>query len=107
MTEISSQITAGAIAVWAIQRLKEAGWFPWLSHHTDLCNRIASVIMATATNAGIDVVYAWSGETLTLTLGGLTMANVLTFLWSVANSAAMQELIYRAAVKPNNKGGVE
>jgi len=99
MNEISSQVTAGAIVVWAIQQLKASNWCPWLKIDTDTLNRIVAVILAAATASGIIVTYGWADSTFTFTAAGLTPLHIVQFLWQMATSVAIQELVYRTAVK--------
>lgn len=97
--ELISQVTASGIVVWLLQHLKQSGWAPWITQSTDNLNRIVAVVLATATTAGIAIASAWDGGTLTLTISGLTVSNILTFVWKIANGVVMQEIIYRGAVK--------
>lgn len=99
MNEISSQITAGAIVVWLIQRLKASNWCPWLQVDTDVLNRLVAAILAATTASGIIVTYGWADSTFTLTASGLTPIHAAQFLWQMATSVAIQELVYRTAVK--------
>ena len=100
-TELASQITTGAAVVWLIQYLKNANWFPWLRIDTDVLSRIVAVVLAAASASGILIVYGWAGETSTFTFSasGVTPAHVFQFIWSIATSLTIQELVYRTAVK--------
>lgn len=99
MNELSSQVTAGAIVVWVIQKLKASNWCPWLKIDTDTLNRIVAVVLATGTASGIIVTYGWSDSTFTFSAAGLTLEHGLQFVWSIVTSTAIQELVYRTAVK--------
>ena len=98
---LPSQITAAAIVVWLIQYLKNSDRFPWLRVDTDLLSRIVSVILGAASASGVLIAYGWAPETSTFTFSasGLTIAHVVQFIWSVATSVTIQELVYRGAVK--------
>ena len=102
MTEtLPSQVTAAAIVVWLIQYLKNSDRFPWLRVDTDILSRVVSVLLGTASASGILIAYGWSGETSTFTFSasGLTLEHVAKFVWQIATSVTIQELVYRGAVK--------
>jgi hypothetical protein len=98
-SELASQITTGAAVVWLIQYLKNANWFPWLRIDTDVLSRIVAVILAAASASGIIVAYGWANSTLTFSASGLTPEHAFQFLWKIATSLTIQELVYRTAVK--------
>lgn len=101
MNELSSQITAASIVVWLIQYLKNNDRFPWLRVDTDILSRIVSVVLGAASASGIIIAYGWVGETSTFSFSasGLTLEHVVQFVWQVATSVTIQELVYRGAVK--------
>lgn len=92
------QAVIASVAVWLLERLKAWTGTPWVSQATDKLNRWLSALLATLSAAGILVVTNWSGfETgsLVITVTGLTLANILTFLWTIAQNLALQEWFYR------------
>lgn len=98
---LPSQITAAAAVVWLIQYLKNSNRFPWLRVDTDVLSRIVSVILGAASASGIVMAYGWAEATSTFTFSaaGLTLEHGLQFIWKVATSVTIQELVYRTAVK--------
>ena len=100
---VLTQLTASGLVVWLMQKLKGAKSVPQVSQSTDGLNRVLAVILATAAAAGIGYGYTWEAGTFTFSVTGLTVTAVLGFGWKVVTGLATQEIIYRAAVKPNDK----
>ena len=95
---LANQATLAAISVYLIQKLKSWARLPLVSETTDRLNRALSLILATLSAAGILVVANWTGfetGTFTLTVTGLTAANITAFAWTMVKSLAMQEVFYR------------
>jgi hypothetical protein len=58
-----TQITSGAVAVWAIQQLKNAPWFPLLRDKGQvLAKRILSIVTAIGIHTGIS--HVWNPGTV-------------------------------------------
>jgi hypothetical protein len=91
-----SSLTASAVAVWIIQYLKGAKWFPLLQAHTKGASRLASIILAALGTAGLQ--WQWTSSTHTLAISNLTLMVILTGLWHVLQHFAVQEVVYQAAV---------
>jgi len=101
-TDTTAVLTASAVSVWVIQRLKHAAWFQMLTPSTATLNRLASFIAAAATATGIHV--AFSAGTLTIT--GLTLSGIVAAVIAWFKSYVMNELIYQGVVKkPTSQGG--
>src|SRR5271154_6889382 len=94
--------TVSAISVAAIQWLKKASWFPWLSDaSSSFALRGTSLITAFAAAAGIH--FTFSAEAGTLAVSGLTVATILPALWAWLKSMVFNELVFQSAVKaPGN-----
>jgi hypothetical protein len=92
--ETMTTITAAAVAVWVIQKLKALPWFGWIEEGKPLANRIAGIVVATASVVGIGVSY--SGTAHTLTISGLTLTGVIAAGWAWVKQFAAQEMIYQA-----------
>lgn len=95
-----TQLTASGIVVWIMQKLKGAKSVPQVNDGSDTINRVLALIFATLAAAGITYGYTWEAGTFTLTVTGITVSSVASFLWHVLSGLVTQELIYRTAVKP-------
>lgn len=93
------QICTSMIVVWILQQLKKAAWLPWLTQHTDILNRLLSVLLGSIAAAGI--VWTFDPTAGTLVVHGLTLANGASFLWIVLKQVAFQEGVYKGLVKPS------
>jgi hypothetical protein len=93
-----SEFTLSAVAVYLLQILKNAKWFPWLKAEAAKANRIASIILAFV--GSVWTQWQWTADpttgTHTLIISGLSWAAVGLALWHWASHFAMQETIYRA-----------
>jgi hypothetical protein len=98
--------TVSAISVAAIQWLKKASWFPWLSDTSSkFVLRLTSFATAFAAAAGIHFTY--SADAGTLAVSGLTVATILPALWAWLKQIVFNELVFQAAVKaPGNSAEV-
>jgi hypothetical protein len=100
VSNVTTQLTASAVAVYLIQTLKKAKWFPVLSDETSkIGQRIWAILAAAGTAFGIHAAYSHaSGE---LVLSGLptSIGAAGGMLWAWIKSMATQEWIYRSGVK--------
>ena len=80
------------IAVWVIQKLKSAQWFPWLTQNSALASRIVAYLIAIATAAGIT--WQWNAAQGVLTISGLMWATISQGLWTAAAGLVTNELTY-------------
>lgn len=96
-----STITTSTVAVWLIQQLKKAKWFPIVQERgTVFAARLLSVLAAVAGTAGIQ--WQWAPSTGTLAITGLTWTVVGIGAWHCVQHFALQEWIYQSAVnKPS------
>jgi hypothetical protein len=90
-----TQISAGAVAVFVIQKLKGWSALPWISHWTPVVNRIVAVISAFLTAVGVH--FAYSAVDHTLMISGLTLTGILGMAWVWIKQFALQEYIYQSA----------
>jgi hypothetical protein len=95
-TDATAILTASAISVYIIQRLKSWNWFTLLSPTSKYANMAASVFTAALGATGIH--YTFNPDAGTLTLTGLTLTGILTALWTWAKSFALNELIYQGTI---------
>jgi|SRR5690348_1004335 len=92
-TALGGTITASAVAVFLINLLKNAKWFPWLDKESKVVARIFALLLSAAGAVGIHATY--TGHTLSIS--GLTLTGILAggFLW--LKSFAFQEWIYQSS----------
>src|SRR5262245_47913538 len=76
---IPAQFTVSSVVVWAIDLLKRAKWFPWLSVETESLNRFAACIGAAITSAGIHFALEPAAE------GQWTMHITGLSIWSITH----------------------
>jgi hypothetical protein len=95
---VSTQIGASLIAVYAIQQLKEAKWFPWLKHNGQVWEkRTLSFLTALGVHTGIS--HVWNPGPV-LGAGVLTLVfpgweTMLIGLWHWINQYVFQETAYQ------------
>jgi len=94
---IVDQATLSTLAVWLIQKVKGATWFPFIQEGAKVAVRSFAALVASASAAGILITANWSGSehTFQLAVAGLTASNVATFLWMALRGFVEQELIRR------------
>src|SRR5277367_3179385 len=90
-----TQITAGAVSVFIIQKLKGWSALPWISHWTPMVNRAVAIISAFLTAVGIHIAY--SSVDHTLVISGLTLTLGLGMVWVWIKQFALQEYVYQSA----------
>lgn len=89
--ELLTQFTWASVVVYGLQYLKASSWFPWLTTRTKGLNRLAAIAGASLTAVGI----AWHYDPVgTLTITGVTAANLLHGVWHIAQQVAMQQVIF-------------
>jgi hypothetical protein len=95
---ITTQVVGSGIAVYALQILKGAKWFPPISEQSqNHILRIWSAIVAALTALGIAATFDPTVGVLTIT--GLTITSIQHFAGAWIRSFVFQEIIYRTAVK--------
>lgn len=89
------------MTIMGIEMLKRAGWFPWLSQHSDTANRIVSWILALVSSAGLKFASSGSiGEGGTITIAFPAVGEIVDGVLHFAGQGGLQEGLYRALVKP-------
>lgn len=96
VTDTTSTLTASAISVYIIQRLKAWKWFKLLGPNSKYANMVASFIAAAMAATGIGYIFNEAQGTLTIT--GLTLAGIMTAIWSWGKSFVLNELIYQGTI---------
>jgi len=95
-TDATATLTASAISVYVIQKLKNSGWFKLLTPDSKYMNIFASIVAAGVSATGIN--YTFNESTGTLTITGLTLTGILTMLWIWAKSFVINEVLYQGTV---------
>lgn len=93
---ILHQMGAGAIFVFALQKLKKAQWFPYLTEHSDQINRTVSILFSAATAIGIEIVHTgnlMNGGQLVITYPSL--ASMMDVIIHFAAQFVIQEGVYK------------
>jgi hypothetical protein len=90
-----TQITASAMAVFIIQRMKNWSALPWITHWTPMVNRAVAILSAFLTAIGVHIAY--SSVEHTLLISGLTLTGILGMMWVWVKQFALQEYVYQSA----------
>jgi hypothetical protein len=80
------------IAVWLLQKLKVANWFPWLSENSATANRIVAYAIALISTAGLT--WQWNAAQGQLVINGLVWMTIVQGLWTGAAGIVTNELTY-------------
>jgi hypothetical protein len=92
---LGTEISAGAVAVFLIQKLKGWSALPWISRLTPAVNRAVAILSAFLTAIGVH--FAYSAVNHTLIISGLTLTGILGMVWVWIKQFALQEYIYQSA----------
>jgi len=90
-----------------VDLMKESQWkiFAWIGDHAPTTVRAVSTVMATL--AAANIARNWDAEHGTLTITGLTAANVYHFSWLILQNVAVQDAWHKLKVSaffaPKNK----
>lgn len=99
-----STFTSSAIVVYAMQRLKQAKWFPLVQADRAKLNRLFSI--GAAAIGAMSVEWVWDPSVRSLTIHIPTLWVAIVGLWHWLNHYAMQETIYQATgARPANGNG--
>ncbi len=90
-----TQITAGAVAVFIIQKLKNWSALPWINHWTPNVNRAVAILSSFLTAIGVHMAY--SSVDHTLLISGLSLTGILGMMWVWIKQFALQEYVYQSA----------
>ncbi len=97
---LTHQFAISAVIVYVVERLKYWPSFRWIDTDTDRVNRIVSIAAALFTAVGLQISMAGSfhaGGTLTITWP--SVAQMYDAGTHFVAQMAMQELMYRGAIK--------
>ena len=81
------------LAIFAIQKLKKAKWFPWLQENKAWVSRTVSIGVAVLTGLGIS--HAWNPAEGTFIIGGLHWSLIGPKIWTCIGQFASQEAGYQ------------
>lgn len=96
---LSTQVTAAAMTVWALQALKSAKWFPLLQHGQKVITRTASLVVSAFVSIGIG--YTWTKNTdgsHVLMLAVPTLPVLVAGCWHWGQQFVYNEMIYQSTV---------
>ena len=99
MDSLYTQLTLSAIATWALERVKDSPYFPWISQHTKALNRVLAVLLSGLTSLGVTFTGTgdWqAGGTFIVTIPAASL--ILLGLWHWLQSFVLQQMVYHAAV---------
>lgn len=95
MHDATSQVAIAAVATWAINWLKTAGWAKFITPESSTkVQRAVSALIALATAAGIS--FAWDSTAGVLTISGLHAANAAHLVWDAFQQYVLQHTLYHA-----------
>jgi hypothetical protein len=98
MDPVAIQVALGYVMSFAIETLKQAAWFPWL---TEQSARIVKMVVAwvVAAASACAVTFTYDPTLGNLLVTGLSWANVKGGLTTFVVSLAAQTFSYKIAVK--------
>ena len=98
--ELTAHMTTGAAIVYAIQWLKQAGWFTWINADTKTINRVVSAVLAAVAAVGINWTYQADVDNGTLILTGVSWTAILGAAWEWLKQFSLQQMIFDGVVSP-------
>jgi len=102
-SELGAQASIAILVSFGLQALKKSKAFPWITTETQTVNRWVSIAAAFCTGVGIFA--SWDHGTLTVS--GLTGANLIHALTRGVEQWAFQTTAYRAVIAPPQPGIVQ
>jgi hypothetical protein len=98
---VATQVTVSALIVYALEYLKKAKWFPWLTMDTKSLNRLVGALLAALAAVGIHAEFNAQAGTLLVT--GLTAWGLMHAFFDLARSWVFQQVIYDAVLDKPTK----
>lgn len=96
MSDAMSHLTAGAVVVYALQWLKAANWFPWITNNSKVLNRVLSAIAAALIAFGIS---ATGDSSSGWTIHVPPLMVLLLGVWEWVKQFVAQQLIFDGVVQ--------
>jgi len=97
-------LVLNAVAVWIIQAAKSSKYLPFITAETGKINKAVSAVIAAFAAAGVVFGASHTGSvqqgSLTITWAGVTVANVVSFLYHWIGYYWSQKLIFKTAYAP-------
>lgn len=100
-SDVTAHVTTGAVVVYAIEWLKRAGWFRWLTADSGTVNRVVSAIAAAAMAFGI---HATGDASTGWVIHVPSVAVLLAGVWEWATQFVIQQLIFDGVVQQAGSG---
>lgn len=95
--DITAHLTTGAVVVYAIEWLKRAGWFKWMSADSGTVNRAVSAIAAAAMAFGISA----TGDAQTgWVIHVPSLAVLVAGVWEWSKQFVVQQILWDGVVAP-------
>jgi len=102
--ETTNLLVLNAVAVWIIQALKGSKYVPWITAETEAVNKFVSAAFAALASAGVAFTAVHTGGVsegaLTISWAGITVANVVSFLYHAVAYYAAQKAFFKVTVPP-------
>ena len=94
---VMNQFIIGGIATFAIQKVKAWSGLPIVQQGATKAVRVFSSLVALLSASGILLTVNWAGPdaTFTMVVAGLTVPNIIQFVWAVMCSFVAQEGWFR------------
>lgn len=92
MTFGTQVVIAGIIST-LLGMLKKSSWFPWITAETSKVNRVVAIALSFLGTAGIH--FAWNASSHSLTITGLALWPLLTFLWHGVAQSYVTHFYYK------------
>lgn len=96
LNEFEAQLVIAGLVAYALEFIKRAEWFPWLTADTRTANRL--VAAAVALVAAVGVHFNYDASQGVLTISGLTMSSLRHGLWEYGKQLVFQQGWYDAVV---------
>jgi protein-S-isoprenylcysteine O-methyltransferase Ste14 len=100
--QVITQFVLAYIGTRLVQWMKAAAGLPWITAQTDTINKGVGALVAFLATLGIGLATSWDASTGTfvLTITGLSLGTLTTFVWHWFSQFVMQQAAYHAIVKP-------
>jgi hypothetical protein len=103
--QLATQASVAVLVSYALQWIKQSKWFPFITTETQTLNRWISAVVAFA--SGLGIFFTWNHTAGTLTIAGLTAANLLHAGTGMIQQWLFQHAAYRTLVAPPLPGAVQ
>lgn len=92
---IANSVAYAALGNWLVKKIKESELIPWFNKQTYWMNKVLAIVIAAVGAIGVTYTYSYSDDgVLSLTLAGLTLANIWISFKTFVISYALQQTGY-------------